>query len=99
MKSAGQIVKSVVLCMVALCIPGMLFFNAVQARRYKDLEQQVLDLERKQADLVEENKKLITDISVLSGSDRIERIAEEELSMRKAETDEIVRVEVKDTKK
>ena len=35
---------------------------------------------------------MITDIGVLSGSDRIESIAENELGMRKAESDEIVRV-------
>ena len=54
---------------------------------------------KKQADLVEQNKKLITDISVLSSSDRIEKIATEELEMRPAESDEIVRVEMKGSKK
>ena len=93
------VVKIVFLCLVALCIPGMLILDAVQARKYADLKQQVLDLEKKQADLVEQNKKLITDISVLSGTDRIERIAEGELGMRQAQSEEIIRVEMKDVKK
>ena len=49
-------------------------------------------IKKKQEFLIEENKKMITDIGVLSGSDRIESIAENELGMRKAESDEIVRV-------
>lgn len=96
MKKAWTVFKSIMMCLTALCIPGLLVFNAIQARKYAELEQQVLDLEKKQSDLVEENKKLITDISILSRTDRIERIAEEELGMRKAETEEILRVEMKE---
>ena len=52
------------------------------------------DLEKKQEQLVEENKKLISDISLLSSTDRIEKIATEELGMHKAETSDIVRVQM-----
>jgi cell division protein FtsL len=45
--------------------------------------------------LIESNKALVTDISVLSSSERIEKIAVEELGMRKATSDEIVRVSIK----
>ncbi len=96
MKKAWTVFKSILVCLMALCIPGLLVFNAMQARKYAELEQQVLDLEKRQSDLVEENKKLITDISILSRTDRIERIAEDELGMRKAETAEILRVEMKE---
>lgn len=99
MGRAFAVIKIVFVCVVALCIPGMLILDAVQARKYADLKQQVIDLEKKQADLVEQNKKLITDISVLSGTDRIEKIAENELGMRQAQTEEIVRVEMKDVSK
>ena len=71
---------------------------SVYREKYADLKKEVLSLERKQAELIEQNKKLITDISVLSSSDRIETIAEEELGMRKAESEEIVRVEMKEKK-
>ena len=84
---------------MAVCIPGLLALNAVQSKKYASLEKEVEELERKQQDLVEQNKKLITDISVLSSSERIKNIAENELGMRKAETEEIVRVEMKDTKR
>ncbi|HAK69282.1 MAG TPA: cell division protein FtsL [Treponema sp.] len=96
MAKAARIVKIVFLSLMALFIPAMLVFDAIQARKYSDLRNQVIELEKKQADLIEENKKLITDISMLSSADRIERIASEELNMRKAESDEIIRVEMRD---
>ena len=96
---AGFIIKIVLLCIVALLIPGMLIVDAVQARKYTALREQVLELEEKQAEIIEENKKLITDISILSSADRIEQIAKDTLGMRKAETDEIIRVEIKDARK
>lgn len=88
----------ILICLVALAVPVLLFFNTIQARRYAKLKQQVESLEKKQGELVEENRKLITDISILSSSDRIENLAENELGMHKAEKNEIVRVEIKGKK-
>ena len=99
MSKVGFVVRIVFVCLAAISIPAMLMIDAVQARKYSDLRKQVISLEEKQAELIEENKKLITDISLLSSADRIERLASEELGMRKAETDEIIRVEMKDTVK
>ena len=86
------------LCLLALSIPGLLVLNGIQSSKYRTLKKEVEDLERKQESLIEENKKLITDISLLSSSDRIEKIAEEDLGMRQAESKEIVRVGVPVTK-
>ena len=99
MSKVGFVVRIVFVCLAAISIPAMLMIDAVQARKYSDLRKQVINLEEKQAELIEENKKLITDISLLSSADRIERLASEELGMRKAETDEIIRVEMKDAVK
>ncbi|MCH5290380.1 MAG: cell division protein FtsL [Treponema sp.] len=98
-KDSRQLLKTVVATIAALCVPALLVVNGIQARKYTELRNEVLALEKKQEDLVEQNKKLITDISLLSSSDRIQRIAEDELGMRRAETEEIVRVEMKDAKK
>ena len=76
-----------------------IMMNGIQSRKYTDLERQITELEKKQADLIEQNKKLITDISLLSNTDRIEKLAKDNLNMRPAETDEIVRVEMKDSSK
>ena len=43
---------------------------------------------------MEENKTLITGISVLAGADRIEALASGQLGMRPAESSEIIRVEM-----
>lgn len=81
--------------LAAALIPLLLVAQAFQSYRYKKLRGEVKALENKQVELVEQNRKLISDISVLSSSDRIEKIAEEELGMRKAGTGDIVRVEIK----
>ena len=86
--------KVIFYILVAIMIPGLLILNAIQAERYMQIEREVRELEQKQIELVEENKKLITDISLLSSSQRIGKIAEEELKMHKAKTEEIVRVEM-----
>ena len=90
-----NILKYIFVCICAATGPALLVINSIQAMRYKKLEKEVTALEKKQVELVEENKRLITDISLLSGSDRIERIASTELNMHKAESEEIVRVEMK----
>ena len=89
----------IMICILALSIPALLVMNGIQSRKYTDLERQITALEKKQADLIEQNKKLITDISLLSNTDRIEKLAKDNLNMRPAETDEIVRVEMKDSSK
>ncbi len=91
--------KAVLLCLFALSIPAMLALYAVQAKKYTDLTKEVVELEAKQEKLIEENKKLISDISQLSSAERIERIAVEELGMHKAEAEDIVRVEMTGEKK
>lgn len=82
------------ICILVLTIPFMLIMYAMQARQYSRLTSEIKDLERKQEKLIEENKKLVSDIAVLSSADRIEKIAVEELGMHKAEAEDIVRVEM-----
>lgn len=83
----------------AVAIPLLLILATVQARSYEKLKKEVEALEDRQVELVEENRKLISGISVLSSSQRIQKIAEDELGMHRAESDEIVRVEMKNSSK
>lgn len=99
MKNVSRIFKNVCYILIAVLIPGLLILNAVQAERYMQMEREIRALEKKQVQLVEENKKLITDISLLSSGQRISAIAENELGMHKAESEEIVRVEMEQKKK
>ncbi|MCR5252686.1 MAG: cell division protein FtsL [Treponema sp.] len=98
-EEVGDFFKKVLVCILALSIPVMLYLYAMQAKRYTDLERDLRDLERKQAELIEQNKKLVSDISVLSSADRIEKIAVDDLGMHKAQAEDIVRVEMTGEKK
>ena len=95
-KSAAQ---KTVFILLALMIPLLLAVYGIQTKRYADLYKEVTALEKKQEELIEQNKRLVGDISLLSGSDRIEKIASEELGMHKAEKEDIVRIEMNGDKK
>ncbi len=91
--------KVLLISLFALSIPVMLVLYAIQSKKYTDLTKEITELEVKQEKLIEENKKLVSDISQLSSAERIERIAVEELGMHKAEAEDIVRVEMTGEKK
>ena len=78
-----------------------IFKESITNESYKKLSRGPVPIhfEEAMAELIEENKKLVSDIAVLSSADRIEKIAVEELGMHKAETEDIVRVEMTGEKK
>jgi cell division protein FtsB len=80
--------------LIALSIPGLLALDGLQAGKFAGLERDVADLEKKQVEFIDSNRKLITEISRLANSDNIEKTAREKLGMRKAQTGEIVRIEM-----
>ena len=94
-----QRMLNVLNCILAALIPLILIAYGIQTKRFSDLSREITELEKKQERLIEQNKKLVSDISLLSRTDRIERIATEELGMHKAETVDIVRVEMNGVKK
>lgn len=89
-----KIFQVIFIVLFTISIPLMLGLYAYQAKRYTDLTKEILDLETKQEKLIEDNKKLVSEISMLSSAERIEKIAVEELGMHKAEKDDIIRVEM-----
>ncbi len=95
MSVKGEIKSRLFAYIATALIPLLLVVQAFQSYRYKKLKTEIRRLENKQVELVEQNRKLISDISVLSSSERIEKIAEGELGMHKASTEDIVRVEIK----
>ncbi len=98
LRTRERLEKTITYVLAAL-IPLLLLAYGIQTKRYSDLSREISELERKQERLVEQNKKLVSDISLLSSTDRIEKIAVEELGMHKAETEDIVRVEMNGEKK
>ena len=61
MKKSSRVLKNIFYIFIAILIPGLLILNAIQAERYMKVEREVRALEKKQVQLVEENKKLITE--------------------------------------
>lgn len=93
-ESVRNFFRNCLLYLLACSIPALLALEGFQVKRYADLENEVESLDETQVELIEKNKQLITDISLLSSSERIESIAVNELMMHKASVDEIVRIEV-----
>ena len=98
-KKIKKITEIFFILLLAVSIPALLCLYAFQAKRYTDLTREIKELENKQEKLIEDNKKLVSEISILSSAERIEKIAVEELGMHKAESDDIIRVEMTGEKK
>jgi cell division protein FtsL len=95
MKKKSEIIQNVLIVLLALSIPGLLALANFETTKYAKLEKEVSELEDIQYQLIEENRKLVSEIGVLSSSERIEQIAVNEYGMRLAESEEIIRVDVK----
>lgn len=87
-------IKNICALLLAIAIPVLLFSIVWQSHRYTSLEREIVRIEREQQLLVEENRRMISGISVLSTPERIQRVATEDLGMRKAETYEIMRISI-----
>lgn len=94
-----EAVKIIFVCLFAVSIPLLLGLYAFQTKKYTDLVNEILRLENEQIELIEENKRLVSEISILSSAERIEKLATEELGMHKADSEDIVRVEMTGEKK
>lgn len=86
--------RVVVAVFLTLGIPFFLFVSVWQSSRYKAIEKSLVDYEREQYRLIEENKQKISGIAILLRNERIEKIAKDSLKMKKASPDRIVRIEL-----
>ncbi|GMO61307.1 MAG: hypothetical protein Ta2A_07350 [Treponemataceae bacterium] len=92
-KISGQSVLRFYLFFCSSLIPLFLFFAYFQVNRYMGLKKEVQILEAQQEEMIENNKRLIAEISLLSSSERIETLAQE-MGMSRAESNQIVRVKM-----
>lgn len=88
-------IKNVLTVLLTLAIPAMLLGVVWQSTRYTALEGEVRALDERQYEIIAMNKRLVSGISVLSSPERIERVAVDDLGMRKAAPGEIMRIELK----
>lgn len=77
---------------LVLLLPLLLCANVLQVYRYRRLEETLIALEREQEELIEQNKRAILAISILSSPDRIGRIADEELDLELISPEDILRL-------
>lgn len=89
-----RIIHGTVFGLLVLSIPVLLFLAMFQMHRYMDLDNQVSELNGAQYELIDSNRRLVSDISQLTSSERIEELATEVYGMHPAKSEEIMRVEV-----
>jgi cell division protein FtsL len=80
--------------LLIILVPVLLFANVFQAFRHGQLERRIDRLERRQLSLIEENKRAILAISVLTSPRRIGELAEDTLGLVRINPDSITRIEV-----
>lgn len=79
--------------LLIILVPVLLFANVAQAFRYGRLEQKIEELEREQLALIEENKRAILAITVLTSPRRVGELAEGVLDLERISAEGIVRMQ------
>ena len=79
---------------IVLSIPLFLGIVAWQSVRYAELDRGVRRLEAAQEDWVENNKRIIAGIAVLSSSRRIEQVAIHDLGLSKLRPEYVLQVKI-----
>ena len=82
------------MALLVVLLPALLFANVYQAYRYSQLDHEITALESEQTRLLEENKRIILAIALLSSPDRIADIAENDLGLERIGTGDITRMTV-----
>ena len=77
---------------ITFTIPLFLGLTAWQSARYSDLEKQTKKLEIDQEKWVESNKHLIADIAIITTSEKVERIALEDMGLSKIQPENVLQV-------
>lgn len=86
--------RNVVAILLTLAIPFFLFISVWQSSRYSRLERALSDYNKEQYRLIEENKRKISGIAILLRNERIEKIATNSFGMVKADSSDILRIEL-----
>jgi cell division protein FtsL len=91
-------VKKIFLYVVVLSIPLFLLGVVWQGERFTVLRGEVERLTESQEKVIEENRRLIAEITILSSSARIENIDKTSLGLEKKEPEEVIEVTINDGK-
>lgn len=86
--------KRSLVVLLVISVPVLLFANVFQAYRYGRLEREVRALELEQLELIEENRRAILAISVLTSPARVGELAREALELERIAPESVRRLEV-----
>ncbi|MCX7656575.1 MAG: septum formation initiator family protein [Treponemataceae bacterium] len=78
----------------SLSIPLLFLVQVWQVNRYERILRDVNTLVKRQQELIDENKRYVAAIAVLSATERIERIAREELGLEKKRAENIIQLSI-----
>jgi len=91
-----MIKRYLLIYLFAITIPIFLGIAVWQSVRYMELDRSTRRLEAAQKDWVENNKKLIAGIAVLSSSLRIEQIAVNDLGLLKIRPEDVLQIRIEE---
>jgi cell division protein FtsL len=81
-----------------ITIPLFLGLTVWQSNRFQNLRNETESLVKSQADWIENNKRLIAVIAVLSSPERIEYIAQNDLNLRKIRPENVLQIKIEEGK-
>jgi len=87
-------VKRVLAVFAVLTVPLLLLATVRQTARFQTLRAEALRLEALQKDWIEQNRKLLAAISVLSARSRVDEAARESLGLVPVRPEGILRIEI-----
>jgi hypothetical protein len=88
--------RSPLLTLLILAFISLFFLNTWQGNRYQRLERGVQRLEQEQKNWLEQNKKVIAALAVLSSPVRIKTLAEESLGLKPLQAEDLIEIELGD---
>lgn len=86
--------KRSLVVLLVISVPVLLFANVFQAYRYGRLEREIRELEVEQLELIEENRRAILAISVLTSPARVGELATESLNLERIAPQAVRRLDV-----
>ena len=90
-------IRKILLLLIVATIPGVIFLTVRQVYNYNQIDSEVYSLIKNQRELFEQNKRMVTNLSILSSPERIDGLAENIDDLKKTAANTI-RIEL-DTKR
>lgn len=84
------------LYVIFISIPLVMGITVWQSARYAALKREVERNNRIQSELVEQNRKLLTEIAALSASSRIGQLARDRLGLDRKRPEDVVHILIRD---